>query len=241
MISIVMPVYKLGKKVRYSIKAVELVMTKFFNKELFEVIVVDDGSPDDTYLNALSEAKHYDNVIVMRLPRNFGKAVALFAGFYRSRGKYIVFFDGDLDIDPRQILLLLATLHKSNVEIVITSKWHPKSKIIATPIRKFLSKAFNMLERALLGINLRDTQTGAKAFKRCVLEELAKIIIVKRYAFDAELLAYAHRLGYEITEAPAVWCIKLTSKFRFREILQMFLDLLAIRYRLSRIKPKVKK
>ena len=155
-ISVIMPVYKLSKLVTHSIRAVEKVLN--VNGYRYEIIVVDDGSPDDTYSHALTTSRN-PAVRVYRLPKNMGKGFALLYGFKKSRGEIVVFFDGDLDIDPRQIHLLVNTLRSNGVDIAITSKWHPQSRTIATPLRKFLSRSFYALARLLLGLRVSDTQT----------------------------------------------------------------------------------
>jgi len=233
-ISIIMPVYKLSKQVINSIEAVKRTL-EAYNHE-YEIIVVDDGSPDDTYTHAQSTASN-PSIKAYRLPRNMGKGFALLHGYRRSQGDIVVFFDGDLDIHPKQIPLLVNLLRNSQADIAITSKWHPQSKTTATPLRKFLSKSFHALARLLLGVKVTDTQTGAKAFKRRVLEDVARHLIVKRYAFDAELLAAATTKGYRVIEAPALWRIKLTSTFKVKELLKMMLDLAAAAYRLRVNKP----
>lgn len=129
---------------------------------------------------------------------------------------------------------------KSKVDGVITSKWHPQSRVSATFIRKVLSRIFNSLVQLFIGIRLRDTQTGAKAFKRYVLESVIHTLTIKRYAFDVELLLAIINSGYRIEEIPAICQIKLTSRFSFREIIKMFIDLLAITYR-HRVKKQYKR
>jgi len=228
LISVVMPAYRLSRIIPYSVKAVEKVLNS--NGYRFEIVVVDDGSPDDTYSQALKATKN-PVVKVYRLPRNMGKGFALLYGFGRSKGDIVVFFDADLDIDPRQITLLVEALLKSGADIAITSKWHPQSKTIATPLRKFLSKSFYVLTKLLLGLKVSDTQTGAKAFRREVLEDIARHLTVKRYAFDVELLTAATARGYRVVEVPALWRIKLASRFRAKEVFKMFADLTAIAYR----------
>ena len=227
-ISVIMPAYKLSGLVTRSIEAVEKVLST--NGYRYEVIVVDDGSPDDTYEHALKVSGN-PYVKVYRLPKNMGKGFALIYGFKRSRGDIVVFFDGDLDIDPRQIQLLVDTLRNNGVDIAITSKWHPQSRTTATPLRRFLSRAFNALAKLLLGLRVSDTQTGAKAFRRKALEDIARRLTIKRYAFDVELLTAATTRGYRIVEVPALWRIKLTARFKTREIIKMLLDLLAVAYR----------
>ena len=91
LISVIMPVYKLSKLVTHSIRAVEKVLDA--NGYSYEIVVVDDGSPDDTYKQALTASSN-PAVRVYRLPRNMGKGFALLYGFKKSRGDIIVFFDG---------------------------------------------------------------------------------------------------------------------------------------------------
>ncbi len=223
-----MPAYRLSGLVGESIRAVDGVLRAAGYP--YEIIVVDDGSPDDTYGEAL-RASRGRPVRVLRLRRNRGKGAALLAGYRRSRGDIVVFFDADLDIDPRQIPLLVRALHATGADAVVTSKWHPRSRTEASPTRWFLSRAFHALERLLLGVRVTDTQTGAKAFKRQALDEVAPRLTVKRYAFDAELLTAITARGKTIVEIPAVWRIRLKSRFHPLEIARMLLDLLAIAYR----------
>ncbi len=232
-VSVVMPAYMLSKHIMYSINIVDKVMKKHYND--YEIIVVDDGSHDDTYVYA-SKFSSYKHIKIFRLPKNMGKGFALLYGYRRSCGDIIVFFDGDLDIDPRQIILLVNMLKNNDVDIVITSKWHPDSKTIASPTRRFLSKSFYYMAKIFLGLNMNDTQTGAKAFKRYVLDEISKAMTIKRYAFDIELLVLASLKKYKIVEVPALWKIKLTSRFKIKEIIRMMIDLLAITYRYRIIK-----
>jgi len=121
---------------------------KIYDRE-YEVIVVDDGSPDNTYRYTLIAMKD-PFVRVYRLPRNIGKGFALLYGYVRSRGSLVIFFDGDLDVDPRQILLLVRPLERGMGDVSITSKWCPGSRVSATLLRKFLSRSFNMLDQVIV-------------------------------------------------------------------------------------------
>jgi len=228
MITVVMPAYRLNHVITNSIKAVRKTLDA--SGYSYELIVVDDGSPDDTYMKALEESDG-DAVRVYRLPVNMGKGYALIHGFKKSRGEVVVFFDGDLDIDPRQIILLVDVITRRNADVAITSKWHPLSKTTASVTRRLLSHAFYTLVKVLTGLKVGDTQTGAKAFRRRVLESIVGRITVKRYAFDVELLLATVVNGYSVVEVPAVWGIRLTSRFKVREATRMLVDLLAITYR----------
>ena len=225
-ISVVIPTYN----ERRNIKILIPMIGSFLNNVCpYEIIVVDDGSIDGTYRKVLEIAN--EKTKILHYENNRGKGYALLYGFKFSMGNIILFFDGDLDIHPEQIRLLLKTIERPEIDGVITSKWHPQSRISATFIRKILSRMFNFLVQLLTGIKLRDTQTGAKAFKRHALERIIHSLTIKRYAFDVELLLAMITNGYRIEEIPALYRIKLTNRFRFKEIVKMFIDLLAITYR----------
>ena len=230
-ISVIMPVYNGETYINKSITIVNKYLQKL--KTRYEIIIVDDGSKDKTYQKALKTIQKLNNpnIKILRYNKNQGKGHALLHGYKHSKGKIIAFYDADLDIPPQQLILLIKTAQKTNADLVITSKWHPKSKTKATLTRKFLSKTFYHMERLLLGIKVSDTQTGAKAIKRKALNTIAPLLTVKRYAFDAELITAATAQGYKIIEVPALWPIKLTSRFKIKEIWKMLIDLMAITYR----------
>jgi len=223
---VIIPAYKLEGKIGLTVRKVSSVLEKL--GVMFEIVVVDDGSPDHTYEEA-SEALDGDRVRVLRYGRNRGKGFALLYGFKHCHGDLVVFFDGDLDVHEKQIAMLLRALDVS--DCVVTSKWHPESKTVSTTYRKLLSIGFNLLTRVLTGLRLRDTQTGGKAFRRKVLEETLPLLTVKRYAFDVELLTAITAKGYKILEIPAFYPIILKRRFSTLEIFKMFLDLIAIAYR----------
>jgi len=233
LVSIVMPVYNGERYISGSIRAVVKTLTRYGIPH--EVVVVDDGSSDGTRSKALEVAAEHPNIKVVGHARNHGKGAAFLHGYRHSQGDVIVLFDADLDVPPQQIPVLLAVMRGARADVVITNKWHPLSRTRATAIRKFLSKSFNALVRLLTGLNISDTQTGAKAIKRYVLDAIAPKMYVKRYAFDVELLLLAAKHGYRIAEAPSLKTIKLTTAFRPREIFRMLLELLSIAYRHGRV------
>lgn len=197
----------------------------------YELIVVNDGSTDRTYEVAEGEAFNYNGrVKVTGYARpNMGKGFAFKAGFKCVSGEKVVFVDSDLDIDPGQISSYLEALERGDV--VIASKWHPRSVVSAPLVRRFLSLCFNVLVRFLVGLRVRDTQSGLKAFKRRALGSIAPLLLVKRYAFDVELLAIATKLlKRRVVELPIK--VSLGARFSFREIWLMLIDLFGIVYRL---------
>ncbi|MCZ7355915.1 MAG: glycosyltransferase [Candidatus Methanoperedens sp.] len=194
-----------------------------------EIIVVDDGSTDNTYEEATS--KRFDNVNVVQVKHNMGKGNAIRYGLKFATRDLVTFLDADMELDPKQISILLEYMKKYHADIVVGSKRHPLSTIEYYPlIRKFLSKMYNIILRLLLQLEIRDTQAGFKLMRREVLQKVFPLMRVKRYAFDVELLAYARRFGYKIVEAPII--LKFTRKgwgrINIKVITNIFLDTVAV-------------
>lgn len=230
--SIILCAYNEGQVIAESMKEVEKVMDEYDTK--YEIIVVDDGSTDDTRQKALEykNANHNERLKVLGYDRNRGKGSAIKYGFAHSSGRKIVFIDGDLGVSPKHIPEFLDKLGESDV--VIGSKWHPRSSINAGMKRKLLSVGFNTLSRMLTGIKMRDTQTGLKAFRREVLEQISPKLVVNKYAFDLELMVMCNHGGFKISEMPVN--VNVDGKARLREIFRMALDTLRVAYRIRVLK-----
>ena len=192
----------------------------------FEIIVVDDGSHDETWRAV--ESLEERNVQLIGYPGNQGKGYALKKGLYQATGEFAFMMDSDSEIWPRELKAYLRALQSS--DIVIGSKRHPLSVVRTPAMRKFLSLAFNISERLLTGVRATDTQAGLKAARTSALYRILPILAVKRYAFDVELLAVATLLGYRIKELPVD--IDLKGRFSLGQVMRMLLDLAGIAYRL---------
>jgi glycosyltransferase involved in cell wall biosynthesis len=198
----------------------------------YEIVVVDDGSKDNTFSKALQYAKRNGHVKVIRYARNAGKGFAIKTGVMESTGDAVIFLDGDMEIDLNTLSKYVEALE--NADVVVASKWHPNSKVSIPLSRKVLSRTFNSLVRIFLGFNLNDTQVGLKVIKRSAVNKIFPRLAVKRYAFDVELLILANLYGLRIVEMPVK--LKLTSPFKPKDALRMFVDLLGIAYRLRIIR-----
>ncbi|MDY6932113.1 MAG: glycosyltransferase [Halobacteriota archaeon] len=229
-ISFVVPAYNEGEKIYDNITECENTLTGL-NFD-YEMIVVNDGSQDDTY----EEAKRVksERVKVVGYPDNRGKGYAILHGIRQAKGDLITFFDADLDLNPKQIKTFIEYMEKREADVVIGSKRHPLSDIDYPIGRRFFSKGYNLMLKTMFNMTLSDTQVGLKLFKREVLEEIAPIMHVKRYAFDVEILANASRLGYRIVEAPIVLNFQRSMKWgriRAKDIFCMAVDTTAVAYR----------
>ncbi len=232
MLSVLMPAYNEAHSIAENV--CETVETM---RELgmdFEIVVIDDGSMDGTDAAASSALRAWpDHVRIVRCNRNEGKGNALICGAVYSKGDYVAFLDADMDLHPEQLARFFTIMKARDADVVIGSKFHPDSKVDYPLLRRVYSFFYYMLVRALFGLPVRDTQTGIKLFKRAVLECVLPRILVKRFAFDLELLANAHHFGYRIVEAPVTLNFKrVCSRVRLSAVCNVFLDTLAIFYRM---------
>ena len=224
-ISVIIPVHNQEKNISLSLTRLKQVLNSTLLD--FEFVIIDDGSEDNSLRVLRKEQKTDPRVKVISYGPNKGKGYAIKTGVMQSSGDIIIFVDGDLDISPQVIKDYVKELEIC--DLVIASKRHPLSKVKAPWSRKILSRMFNVLVRVSLDIKIKDTQAGLKAGNGEKLRKIFKVILVKRYAFDVELIAIATDLKLNIKEMPVE--INLGARFHIYEIFQMFLDLAAISYR----------
>lgn len=231
-ISIVMPAFNESELIAANLREVVETFERF--NANFEVILVDDGSHDNTHLQALVvSVDHPEKVRVLRYEVNQGKGNALMAGAANARGDFVVFLDSDMDIHPEQLPRYFEIMEKKKADAVIGSKRHPESQVRYPLIRQLYSTGYYTLVRALFGLPLRDTQTGLKLFRRKLLKDVLPRVLAKRFAFDIEMLSIAHHLGYRIVDAPVVLGFnRRYGRINYKEVWRIFLDTLAIFYRL---------
>lgn len=230
MISVIIPAKNEGEVIYNSLKEVEKVFDDYDWE--YEIIVVDDGSTDDTYKKALKAAKENGKIRVVR-KKNGGKGSAIKYGFNYCSGSLVTFLDADLDLHPNQIPLFIRYLGRYDADIVIGSKRHPLSKINYPFYRRVLSQIYQVINAILFNLNLTDTQAGLKLFKYEVLEDILPKVLCKKYAFDLELLVNAKHRGFKIVEAPIElnWQ-RIEGRITSRDIARIALDTTAIFYRL---------
>ncbi len=232
MLSILMPAYNEASSIAENV--CETVETMHALGIDFEIVVIDDGSLDGTHLAASNALRAWpDHVRVVRCTRNEGKGNALICGAAYAKGDRVAFLDADMDLHPEQLADFFAIMEARDADVVVGSKFHPGSNVDYPFVRRIYSFFYYMLVRSMFGLPVRDTQTGIKLFKREVLERVLPRVLVKRFAFDVELLANAHHLGYRIAEAPVTVNFKrVCSRVRLPAVWNVFVDTLAIFYRM---------
>lgn len=237
LVSVIIPAYNQEKTIVRDLLHIEQVLSEL--RYGFEMIVVVDGIQDRTFEKAkkIKSAK----IMVTGYKHNHGKGNAVRFGMARAKGNIIAFIDSGMDINPNGLSMLLEHFEWYNADIVVGSKLHPVSKVNYPLHRKVLSFGYRTLVKILFGLHVKDTQVGLKFFRRRVLEDVLPRLLVKTYAFDIEILAIAHHLGYKrIFEAPVELDFKekssiapIVSASFWKTILHMLWDTLAVFYRLK--------
>ena len=200
-----------------------------------EIIVVDDGSSDDTADVARQQLKDWTQSSVVSLAHNRGKGAAVKAGVIRARGGVIAFIDADMASDPTDLDYLLRAVEHSHV--AVGSRAHEASLVTERGIhREVMNRTFGTLVASMTHLPYMDTQCGFKAFRGPVAKLLVHGAQVERFAFDVEMLDLAARLGLRIEEVPVRWTDVAGSHVRpVHDGLQMLGDV--ARIRLTRRKP----
>lgn len=193
----------------------------------FEIIVVNDGSKDRTRDAVTTISQSDKRIRLISYSRNMGKGYAIRQGVIHSHGRYVLLIDGDGNIST-EVLFPYLTKAKE-VDIAIGSKYHPGSTVSAPLSRKIMSRAFQGLVKLMLNLKLQDTQVGLKAGNGEVFRAIFKHTLVRRYAFDVEMLVLARDLNKQVVEMPVK--IRIDRRFHAKDIVRMAIDLIAITYR----------
>ena len=196
-----------------------------------EVIVVDDGSTDQTTAVAESWRNRLTSLRVVSNGRNRGKGFSVRHGSLEACGDVVLFTDADLSAPIEEAEKLLAALKTHDVAIGSRAVDRSLIEVHESPFREFAGIIFNRIVRFMLGLPFVDTQCGFKAFQR----ERCRIIFeqqtIERFGFDPELLYLARHHKLSIVEVPVRWAHSPATKVNMmRDSVQMFLDVFVIRW-----------
>jgi glycosyltransferase involved in cell wall biosynthesis len=169
--------------------------------EVFEIIVIDDGSKDQTGLLAESVAKQYPQVKVIRQPINQGKTAALRTGFAASTGDVVLVQDADLEYDPVDIPELIAPISQGLADVVYGSRFMIRRAARVLYFRHFLANQFlTFFSNLLTDLNLSDVETGYKAFRGEIIRNM--LIETHGFGFEIEVTAKIAKLKCRVYEIP---------------------------------------
>jgi glycosyltransferase involved in cell wall biosynthesis len=203
-LSIVIPAYNESARIEQTL---ERVLGCVAEREWdAEVLVVDDGSKDDTAAIVQRWMETHPRLHLVKNPGNRGKGYSVRNGLLQAAGDVVMFTDADLSSPMEEAERLLAAL-ADGADVAIGSRWMDRTRqTIHQPLyRQFFGRCFNWVTRTVMGLPFKDTQCGFKAFKREAAQVIFRLQTIERWGFDPEILFIARKLKYVVREVPVTW------------------------------------
>jgi len=198
----------------------------------YEVIIVDDGSRDQTQDIIQSFRAQIKNLMVIKNEENRGKGCAVKQGMLAAHGTWRLFMDADNATPFSEFTKMLPSLDTDHA-ILIGSR-NIKGSVILTPQpwhRKILGRGGNFFIQFLFSLDISDTHCGFKCFREDAAQKIFSQAKINRWTFDDEILALAKKMGYPIKEIPVTWHdVKIYSTFKISDYATSFFDALRIKY-----------
>jgi len=228
--SIVIPAYNESARIRSTIEKI-LVHIQRQGWDA-EVLVVNDGSTDDTARLVQSYAAENPALRLLHNPGNRGKGYSVRHGMLHANGEVILFSDADLSSPIEEADKLFAAVN-SGADVAMGSRWlRAELQTQRQPLyRQLFGRIFNLALRILLGLQYRDTQCGFKAFTRRAAQTIFPLQHIERWGFDPEILYLARKFGLKIQELPVQWAHRDGTRINpLRDGIRMFVEILKIRW-----------
>ncbi len=235
-ISVVVPAYNEHGKRGLLLKKNITEIGKFFKEKniAHEVIIVNDGSVDDTGEIAKTYANLFDELSVIDRKENRGKWFSVCEGLLKARGKFRMFTDADGATAIHEMEKFLPYMEKGE-NIIIGSRGLEESKIEKhqPKWKETLGRSGNILIQEMMGLQgIKDTQCGFKVFSEDAVKKIVPQIKSNRFGGDFEMLMLAKKMGFQILEVPIVWHDSGQSLVTTKEYLNTFKELFQVRYRM---------
>jgi len=199
----------------------------------YEIILVSDGSADNTEKIARSKSALNKRIKVLSNGRNMGKGFSVKKGCLSASGEVIAFTDSDLSYPISEVEKPLKMIRSRAADVAIGSRTVTGARIVVhtSPLRKVMSMVFNLFVRLIAIKGIGDTQCGFKAFSRDAVKDIFSLQTMRGFSFDVELIYIAKKLGFKVGEFPIVWAksAKSSSVNPVSDSLAMFLDIIKIR------------
>ncbi len=226
-LSIVIPAYNEENRLPKTLPAV----AQFVQNQPYhaEVLVVDDGSADDTSQVVTRVAREYPFIQLLQ-PGRGGKGHAVKAGMLAARGEYVFFADADWAMPVSELPKFLPP-QQNGFQVAIGSREGPGAVRYNEPgYRHLMGRVFNLLVKVLAVPGFEDTQCGFKCFHQSVVRDLFTRQTINGFGFDVEVLYIAQKRGYHIVEVPIHWYSQPESKVHpVKDTLRMIQDIFIVR------------
>jgi dolichyl-phosphate beta-glucosyltransferase len=229
-LSVIIPAYNEAERLPSTLEEAYGWLTEQLT-DSFEIIVVDDGSSDETVAKTCAMIASHPHLKILVQPQNRGKGAAVKRGMLEATGDIRLFMDADHSTHIREAEKVLTAIGEGS-EVIIASRQHPESDISVSQswLREHMGKSFNFIMRSIVGLKIEDTQCGFKAFTAKAAEDIFSRQKLEGFSFDVELLFLASKLGYRIAEIPVEWVNEPNSRVRMiADPLLMFADVVRIR------------
>ncbi|MBU1036413.1 glycosyltransferase [Patescibacteria group bacterium] len=226
-LSVVLPIYNEEDVIQATILEVNsFLKEKNFN---FEIIVVDDGSTDDSFKNVKN--LKIPNLVLLQNVKNLGKGKTIKKGMLAAQGELMLFMDADNSTSINNLPVFIQQIKENDTDIVIASRELPDSVInIHQPkFKENYGKLGNLLVRLLLLKEFKDTQCGFKLFKRHCLELFRKQRLAG-WGFDFEILFLAKKYKYQVKELSVIWTDNPKSEVKFIDYFKTLAELFLVKY-----------
>ena len=228
--SIVIPAYNESSRLRPTLDT----LLRYVHDQQWdvEILVVNDGSKDDTAQVVREYGKIHPEILLLENPGNRGKGFSVRNGMLHARGDICLFTDADLSSPIEEAQKLLAAIN-AGADLAIGSRWlKAELQTERQPLyRQAFGRIFNLVLRVVLGMRFVDTQCGFKAFRREAVQRIFPLQKIERWGFDPEILYLARRAGLKVAEVPVVWAHSEGTRLSpVKDGIRMFGEVLRIRW-----------
>ena len=228
--SIVIPAYNESARIPATLRSVvDCIRARGWDAE---VVVVNDGSLDNTADVVRKFARTAPEVRLLENPTNCGKGYSVRHGILQALGEIVMFTDADLSSPIEEAEGLFAAIAQG-ADIAIGSRWLATSRQThRQPLyRQLFGRCFNLLTRMVMNLPFADTQCGFKAFTRNAAQTVFQLQTIERWGFDPEILFIALKRGYQISEVPVSWAHDARTRISYlRDGMQMLKELAIVRW-----------
>lgn len=229
-LSVVVPAFNEANQIKKTVFR----LASYLSKQPYahEIIVVDDGSKDETYAVLQKLTKKYPALQIIHTTANHGKGHSVKSGVLTAKGDFIFFTDADLSTPPTEIIKFVRIFESQKNDVLIGSRHVPGARIRVAQScqRRLMGRIFNLCVKILTPLRFQDTQCGFKGFKREAAVSIFSKVTEDGFNFDVESLLIARELNLKVGEIPITWLNHNQSKINaIKDSLSMFEGLFRLR------------